>query len=160
MGSEMCIRDRIGLSKVASRFVVLLGAGILIVLGFVTKIGAIIATIPAPIVGGVYMALFGLIAGVGLSNLTRADMNSQRNLLIVGFILFMGLAVPLYVSGLPGDYSLFGIGWLTSLVRSVGGSGIAVAAVLGLFLDNVLPGTDAERGVGAELVADTEGTVA
>lgn len=150
----------IGLSKVASRYVVLLGAGILVLLGFVTKIGALIATIPAPIVGGVYMALFGLIAGVGLSNLTRADMNSQRNLLIVGFILFMGLAVPSYVGGLPGDYTLFNVGWLTSLVTSIGSSGIAVAAVLGLFLDNVMPGTDEERGVGAELVADTEGTIA
>lgn len=149
----------IGLSKVASRYVVLLGAGILILLGFVTKIGAVIATIPAPIVGGVYMALFGLIAGVGLSNLTRADMDSQRNLLIVGFILFMGLAVPSYVSGLPLEYSLFGIGWLTDLVTSVGGSGIAVGAVLGLLLDNLMPGTDEERGIGAELAADTEGSI-
>ncbi len=149
----------IGLSKVASRYVVLMGAGFLILLGFVTKIGALIATIPAPIVGGVYMALFGLIAGVGLSNLVRADMNSQRNLMIVGFILFMGLAVPIYFQGTDNTWTLWGMQWLGDIVRSIGSSGIAVAAVLGLFLDNVLPGTDAERGVGADLVADTEGHV-
>lgn len=137
----------VGLTKIASRYVVLIGAVVLIVLGFVTKIGAIIATIPAPIVGGVYMALFGLIAGVGLSNLLRADMNSQRNLLVAGFILFMGLVVPNYVGGLPQDWTLLGQDWLTNLARSIGGSGIAVGALLGLFLDNVIPGTDVERGI-------------
>lgn len=140
----------IGLSKVASRYVVFLGAGVLILLGFVAKIGAVIATIPAPIVGGIYMALFGLIAGVGLSNLQHADMNSQRNLLIVGFLLFMGLAVPNYFGQVPQDWTLFGQGWLTDIVKSIGSSGIAVAAVLGLFLDNVIPGTDVERGIHAE----------
>ncbi len=149
----------IGLSKVASRYVVLLGAGLLIVLGFVSKIGAVVATIPAPIVGGIYMALFGLIAGVGLSNLQHADMNSQRNLLIVGFLLFMGLAVPNYFGQVPADWTLFGQGWLTDIVRSIGSSGIAVAAVLGLFLDNLLPGTDEERGITAEAIADHPGSI-
>jgi uracil-xanthine permease len=138
----------IGLTKVASRYVVLIGAGALVVLGLVSKIGAVIATVPLPIVGGVYLALFGLIAAVGLSNLQRADMDSQRNLMIVGFVLFMGLVVPAYFGGLPDDWTLLGIDWLTSLARSIGGSGIAVAALLGLLLDNLLPGTDAERGVG------------
>lgn len=137
----------VGLTRVASRYVVIVGAIALVVLGFVTKIGALVATIPAPIVGGVYMALFGLIAAVGLSNLQRADMNSQRNLLIAGFILFMGLVVPSYMGGLPPDWTLGGQEWLTNLARSIFGSGIAVAALLGLLLDNLIPGTDAERGI-------------
>ncbi|HSK23610.1 MAG TPA: solute carrier family 23 protein [Egicoccus sp.] len=139
----------IGLTKVASRYVVLLGAAALVVLGLIGKIGAIIASIPVPIVGGVYLALFGLIAAVGLSNLKRADMDSQRNLMIVGFVLFMGLVVPSYFAGLDGDWNLWGIDWLSDIVRSVGSSGISVAALLGLFLDNVIPGTDEERGIGA-----------
>ncbi|MTV27756.1 xanthine permease [Nitriliruptoraceae bacterium ZYF776] len=138
----------VGLTKVASRVVVLLGAGALVVLGLVSKVGAVIATVPTPIVGGVYLSLFGLIAAVGLSNLRRADLDSQRNLMIVGFVLFMGLVVPTYVGGLPDDWTLLGVGWLTDLARSIGSSGIAVAALLGLLLDNVVPGTDAERGVG------------
>lgn len=137
----------IGLTKVASRYVVLVGAAALILLGFVTKFGAIIATIPTPIVGGVYLALFGLIAAVGLSTLLRADMGSQRNLLIAGFILFMGLVVPDYMSQVGPDWTLAGVEWLTNLGRSVFSSGIAVAALLGLFLDNVIPGTDRERGL-------------
>ncbi|CAN5846695.1 solute carrier family 23 protein [soil metagenome] len=140
----------IGLTKVASRYVVMVGAGALIVLGFVTKFGAIIATIPTPVVGGVYLALFGLIAAVGLTNLLRADMTSQRNLLIAGFILFMGLAVPDFMGQLPPDWTFLGMEWSTNLARSIFGSGISVAAILGLFLDNVIPGTDEERGITAD----------
>jgi nucleobase transporter 1/2 len=140
----------IGLTRVASRYVVLLGAGALILLGFVTKFGAIIATIPTPVVGGVYLALFGLIAAVGLTNLMRADMTSQRNLLIAGFILFMGLVVPDFMNQLPPDWTFLGSEWTTNLARSIFGSGIAVAAILGLLLDNLIPGTDAERGIVAD----------
>ena len=148
----------IGLTKVASRSVVLIGAGALIVLGLVTKFGAIIATIPTPVVGGVYLVLFGLIAAVGLTNLLRADMSSQRNLLIAGFILFMGLVVPDFMNQLPPDWTFLGAEWTTNLARSIFGSGIAVAAILGLFLDNVVPGTDTERGLtGAEPLLDPEG---
>ena len=147
----------VGLTKVASRYVVIIGAVALLVLGFVSKIGGLIATIPGPIVGGVYCVLFGLIAAVGLSNLQRADMNSQRNLMIVGFVLFMGLVVPNYMGGLPPEWTLFGIDGLTNVVRTIGSSGIAVAAILGLLLDNILPGTDVERGIepDAETVPST-----
>jgi solute carrier family 23 (nucleobase transporter), member 1 len=139
----------VGLTKVASRVVVLIGAGFLLVFGFVAKIGAVIASIPTPIVGGVYLALFGLIAAVGLSNLRRADMDSQRNLMIVGFLLFMGLVVPNYFAHYVGeDWTLLGNDLLTSIVQGIGSSGIAVAAILGLILDNLIPGTDEERGVG------------
>jgi uracil-xanthine permease len=140
----------VGLTRVASRAVVIIGAVLLVVLGLVSKVGAVVATIPSPIVGGVYMALFGLIAAVGLSNLRRADMDSQRNLMIVGFVLFSGFVFPAYFGGLePGSFSFFGIDVLTSIVQSIFSSGIATAAVLGLFLDNVIPGTDQERGLGA-----------
>jgi solute carrier family 23 (nucleobase transporter), member 1 len=140
----------VGLTKVASRAVVLIGAGFLLVFGLFSKIGGVIATIPGPIVGGVYLALFGLIAAIGLSNLRRVDLDSQRNLMILGFILFMGFVSPQYFNVYAGDdWSLLGIEWLTSIVRAIGSSGIAVAAVLGLLLDNLIPGTDAERGVGA-----------
>jgi solute carrier family 23 (nucleobase transporter), member 1 len=139
----------VGLTKVASRAVVLIGAAFLLVFGLIAKVGAVIASIPTPIVGGVYLALFGLIAAVGLSNLRRADMDSQRNLMIVGFLLFMGLVVPHYFANYADDtWTLLDNELLTSVVRGIGSSGIAVAAILGLILDNLIPGTDEERGVG------------
>jgi len=139
----------VGITRVASRYVVVLGAGVLLLFGLISKVGGVIATIPVPIVGGVYLALFGLIAAIGLANLRRVDLDSQRNLMIVGFVLFMGFVVPHYFANYaPDDWSLFGIEWLSSIVAAVGSSGVAVAAVLGLLLDNLVPGTDAERGVG------------
>ncbi len=146
----------VGLTKVASRFVVILGAISLVVLGLVAKVGAIVATIPVPVVGGVYFAVFGLIAAVGLSNLRRADMDSQRNLMIVGFVLFAGFVIPNYFASEAGqEFSFFGIGWLTTFIASIGSSAIGTAAVLGLLLDNIIPGTDEERGIGAyDVVVD------
>jgi solute carrier family 23 (nucleobase transporter), member 1 len=142
----------VGLTRVASRYVVMLGAGVLVVLGLVAKVGAIVATIPTPVVGGAYLALFGLIAAVGLSLLRRTDMDSQRNLMIIGFVLFSGFVFPSYFgSPAAADFSMFGVEWLTDIVVAIGSSGIAVAAFFGLLLDNLIPGTAEERGVlGAE----------
>ncbi len=136
----------VGLTKVASRAVVLIAAGLLVVLGLVSKVGGVIATIPIPVVGGAFLALFGLIAAIGLSNLRRVDMDSQRNLMIVGVVLFASFVFPAYFAGVS-DFSLFGIDWLSRIVEQIFGSGIATAAVLGLLLDNLLPGTDQERGI-------------
>jgi solute carrier family 23 (nucleobase transporter), member 1 len=137
----------VGLTRVASRYVVILGAGALVVLGLFAKFGAVVATIPLPIVGGAYLALFGLIAAIGLSLLRRADMDSQRNLMIVGFVLFAGFVFPHYFGTVGDDFSFFRIDLLTDIIRSIGSSGIATAAVLGLLLDNLIPGTAEERGM-------------
>ena len=140
----------VGLTRVASRVVVLIGAVVLVVLGLIGPVGAVIATIPVPVVGGVYLALFGLITAVGLSNLRRADMDSQRNLLIIGFLLFGGLAFPYFFGTEAGqEFTFFGIDWATTLIQSIGSNSIAVAAVLGILLDNLIPGTPEERGIGA-----------
>jgi xanthine/uracil permease len=78
-------------------------------------------------------------------------MDSQRNLLIVGFVLFAGFVFPHYFgSEAAAEFSLFGIDWLTDIVRSIGSSGIATAAVLGLLLDNLIPGTPEERGLATD----------
>ena len=86
----------IGLTKVGSRYVVQIGAVLLIALGFLGKFGAFAAAIPGPVVGGLYCALFGLISAVGIQQLTKCDLHSDRNLFIAGFSLFMGLSVPEY----------------------------------------------------------------
>lgn len=143
----------IGITKVASRHVVMVGSGILIFLGIFAKFGAFVSTIPEPIVGGLYCALFGLISAVGVQQLSQCDLNSDRNLMIAGFSMFMGLSVPHYFNGGGG----IAPGWnelqtlfhpsLAEVVSAVGKSGMAVAALIGLVLDNIIPGTDEERGL-------------
>lgn len=136
----------VGLTGVASRFVVNVGAVILIFLGVFGKFGGAVATIPSPIIGGLYCALFGLIAAIGISNAAKADLSSIRNMMIMGFILFMGLSVPAYFQGLQTPV-LQGIPWLSDIVTTIGKTGMAVAAILGLILDNIIPGTPEERGL-------------
>ena len=77
------------------------GAIIVMIIGVVGKVGALFVSIPDPIVGGVFMVMFGMIAAVGISNLQFADMNSSRNLFIVGFSIVFGLALPHYMENHP-----------------------------------------------------------
>ena len=95
-------------------------------------------------------------SNVGIQQVAKADLSSDRNLMIVGFILFMGLSLPAYISGAPPFKidgaarmrAIFGSG-LGNIIVSLASSGMAVAAILGLILDNWIPGTDKERGVEA-----------
>jgi len=145
----------VGITKVASRHVVFLGAIFLLLLGFFSKFGALVSTIPEPIVGGLYTALFGLIAAVGIQQLARADLSSDRNLMISGLSLFMGLSVPAYIEGVaafgypPGSEAIAELlpRSLADIVTSVLSTGMAVAAIIGLTFDNLILGSDEERGI-------------
>lgn len=134
----------VGLTRVASRYVVNIAVILLILMGIVGKFGGLVATIPGAIVGGLYCTLFGLIASIGISNSAKADLSSMRNQMIMGFILFMGLSVPYYFQTAGVSFEPL---WLSNIVVSIGSTGMAVAAILGLILDNVIPGTEEERGL-------------
>ena len=136
----------IGLTRVGSRRVVQSGAIIMILLGTVSKFGALFTTIPSPIVGGMYCAMFGMITAVGLSNLQFVDLNSTRNLFILGFAFFMGLSVPEYFASHPLTLETE---WLANIINTLGSTGMAVGAFIALLLDNTVPGTDEERGLTA-----------
>jgi len=145
----------VGLTKVGSRYVVQLGAVMLILMGVFGKFGAFAAAIPGPVVGGLYCSLFGLIAAVGIQQLAKADLSSERNLFIAGFSLFMGLSVPAYFDGSvaaiypPGPGPLLAAmpEILRDVMKSIGETGMAVGAICGIILDNVIPGTPKERGL-------------
>ena len=136
----------IGLTRVGSRRVVQAGAVIMILLGMVSKFGALFTTIPKPIVGGMYCAMFGMIVAVGLSNLQFVDLNSARNLFILGFAFFMGLSVPEYFAQQPMQFEP---AWVASILNTLGSTGMAVGAFTALALDNTILGTDEERGLKA-----------
>ena len=118
----------------------------MILLGMVSKFGALFTTIPSPIVGGMYCAMFGMITAVGLSNLQFVDLNSTRNLFILGFAFFMGLSVPEYFAVHPVTLEPE---WLANIINTLGSTGMAVGAFIALLLDNTVPGTAEERGLTA-----------
>jgi len=134
----------IGLTRVGARRVVQAGAILMIVLGTVSKFGALFTTIPQPIVGGMYCAMFGMIASVGMSNLQFVNLNSARNLFILGFAFFMGLSMPEYIGANPVNV---GVEWVSNIINTLGSTGMAVGAFIALILDNTIPGTPEERGL-------------
>ena len=150
----------IGLTGVASRYVVQIGAVVMLLVGFVGYFGQLIATIPDPIVGGLYIAMFGQIVAVGLSNLKYVDLDSSRNIFIVGIALFAGLAIPTYMAnvgsadafrqGLEGVAvigPLLATRVVANTVYVIGSTGMAVGGLVAFFLDNTIQGTRAERGL-------------
>lgn len=137
----------IGLTGVASRYVVRAGAVILILLSLIGKLGALIATMPTPVIGGAYITLFGTIGALGIQNLMRADMGSQRNVLIVGFAFLMALGLPGWVE--PNQALFAGALGTTfgGMIWAVLKTPMAVAGILAALCDNLVPGTPEERGI-------------
>lgn len=148
----------IGLTRVASRRVIRAGAIVMLVIPIVAKFGALLSTLPQPVVGAMFVGLFGMIASVGLSNLQQVNLNNSRNLFIIGLSFFAGLSVPyqfnpmLSASAVPIDWSGAGsfAGVLGNIFQAILTTGMAVTAIVGVILDNLLPGaTRAERGLEA-----------
>jgi len=154
----------IGITGVASRYVVQIGAAVMILVGYVGYFGAFVTTIPNAIVGGLFLAMFAQIVGVGLSQLQHVDMNQNRNVFVLGFGLFAGLSIPQYVSSVqsasditleqglaqvPVAGAVLGIPEVAQTIGIILGTEIAVGGIAAFILDNTIPGTDEERGLTA-----------
>jgi len=96
-----------------------------IVLAFVGKLGGLLATIPVPVMGGILLLLFGIIASIGLETLIKGkvDMADPRNMIIVSIML------------------VFAIGGMAFDFGAAKFSGIGLGAIVGIFLNLVLPKT-------------------
>ena len=133
----------IGITRVASRRAIRAGATLMIIIPIIAKVGAVLATLPQPVVGAMYVGLFGLIAAVGLSNLQFVNLNNARNLFILGISLFAGLSFPAHFSANP----IKGGVW-ADILQTILTTGMAVSALFAIVLDNLLPGaTREERGL-------------
>jgi nucleobase transporter 1/2 len=146
----------IGLTRVASRRVVRAGAVLMLIIPVIGKFSAVLATIPHPVVGAMFVGLFGMIAAVGLSNLQLVNLNNSRNLFIIGISFFAGLSFPYHFNSMLSA-SAQPIGWgqpgelvnvLGMILQALLTTGMFVTAFIGILLDNLLPGaTKAERGL-------------
>ncbi|KAL5677959.1 hypothetical protein ACJX0J_014090, partial [Zea mays] len=83
-------------TKMASRRALQLGAAVLVVCSFFGKIGALLASIPLALAASVLCFTWALIVALGLSTLRYTQAASSRNLIIVGFTLFISLSIPAY----------------------------------------------------------------
>lgn len=142
----------IGLTRVASRRVIRAGAILMLFIPIIGKFGALFATIPKPVVGAMFVGLFGLIAAVGLSNLSLVNMNNSRNLFIIGISFFAGLSVPAHFSANAIKWAAYGgvVEVIGNIFQAIFTTGMGVTAIVGIILDNFLPGaTRKERGLEA-----------
>lgn len=131
----------IGITRVASRYVIFVTGLLLIILGTIPIFGTFLSTIPSPIMGGLYCVLFGMITGVGIKITSQSDLSKMRNVSIIGFTLFMAFSVPEYINSdetrniLNEIFSKFIVDSLVGIF----GSNMAVASIFGLLLDNIIP---------------------
>ena len=79
------------LSKVRTRFVCVCAGIILIILGLIPKFAALATTIPAPVLGGATLVMFGMVAVTGMRILFEVDMNKSGNLLIIASAVALGM---------------------------------------------------------------------
>ncbi|XP_006070882.2 solute carrier family 23 member 1 isoform X6 [Bubalus bubalis] len=136
----------LGITKVGSRRVVQYGAGIMLILGTIGKFTALFASLPDPILGGMFCTLFGMITAVGLSNLQFVDMNSSRNLFVLGFSMFFGLTLPNYLDSNP-DVINTGVPEVDQILTVLLTTEMFVGGCLAFILDNTVPGSPEERGL-------------
>ncbi|OWF47685.1 Solute carrier family 23 member 1 [Mizuhopecten yessoensis] len=136
----------IGITKVGSLRVVQVGGIIMILLSCFGKFGALFVTIPDPVIGGVFMIVFGMITAVGLSNLQYVDMSSSRNIFIVGISLFFGLSFPYWMANHSNVINT-GSDIVDQIMTVLLSTSMLVGGVLGFVLDNTIPGTPEERGL-------------
>ncbi|APT92149.1 uracil-xanthine permease [Corynebacterium phocae] len=91
-----CFAQNVGLvriTNVKSRWVAAAAAGFMIVLGLLPKAGAIVASIPSPVLGGASLAMFAAVAWVGMQTIAKADMSDNRNAVIVSTALGLAMLV-------------------------------------------------------------------
>lgn len=117
------VTGAVTLTRAFNPRIMLVTAAIAIVLSFLGKLGAVLQTIPAPVMGGIMTLLFGSIAVVGMNTLVRAGstLTASRNLVVVSLILVFG------IGGMQ-----FGDGQFTL-------QGVSLAALVGIGLNWVLP---------------------
>ncbi len=129
------------ISKVYSVWVIGGAAVVAILMSFIQKFGALIQTIPAPVIGGITMMLFGIIASAGIRTVVESgvDYSCKRNLTISSVILVIGLG---------GGKIFFPI--TDTLNFDI--SGVALATLVGILLNLILPQTLNQE---ADRTADT-----
>ncbi|HUX19903.1 MAG TPA: solute carrier family 23 protein, partial [Spirochaetia bacterium] len=140
----------IGLTRVASRRVIRAGALIILIIPLFGKFSTALATLPDPVKGAMYTGLFGMIAAVGLSNLQFVNLNNARNLFVIGISLFAGLSMQAQFTAHPIDWTAAGgvAQVLGNILQAIFTSAMSVTAIVGLIMDNFLPGASREdRGL-------------
>jgi len=119
----------LAITKVHNPIVVQVAAVIVLIFSLIPKFGAFLGTIPGPVMGGIVILLFGMIASVGIRTLVekQVDLSKVRNLVIVSTILILGIS-----------------GIVLPITETFEISGMGLGALAGIILNILLPDRDEE----------------
>ena len=125
----------LALTKVYDPKVVRLAAIIAVLFSFCPKFAALVSCMPTATIGGVSLILYGMISAVGVRNVVenQVDFTKSRNVIIAALIMALALGINFSKAGAIA-FTVFGI--------QISLSGLAVAALVGIILNAVLPGND------------------
>ena len=124
-----CFAENVGLvrlTKVKSRYVVATAGLFMMIIGIFPKVGAAVAAIPPPVLGGAAYVLFGTVAVVGIQILRRVDFHDERNVIVLAVSLAMAITPTVYPTifdKLPDD------------VRTIITSGITMGSITAILLN-------------------------
>jgi OHCU decarboxylase len=124
-----CFAENVGLvrlTKVKSRYVVATAGLFMMIIGIFPKVGAAVAAIPPPVLGGASYALFGTVAVVGIQILRRVDFHDERNVIVLAISLAMAITPTVY----PTIFAEFPEG-----VRTIINSGITMGSITAILLN-------------------------
>ena len=125
----------LALTKVYNPAVVRMAAVLAILFSFSPKFAALVSCMPAATIGGVSLILYGMISAVGVRNIVenQVDFTKSRNVIIAAMIMSLALGINFSAAGAIK----FAIGSV-----DISLSGLAVASLVGIILNAVLPGND------------------
>lgn len=125
----------LALSKVYDPRVVRIAACLAVLFSFCPKFSAVIAAMPVATMGGVSLILYGMISAVGVRNVVenQVDFTKSRNVIIAALILVLAIGI---------NYSATG----SISIGALKLSGLAVASIVGIAVNAILPGKDYEFG--------------
>ncbi len=133
----------LALSKVYDPRVIRIAAGLAVLLSFSPKFGALVTAMPLATMGGVSMILYGMISAIGVRNVVenKVDFTNSRNVIIAAIIMVLAIGIAFSEAGaivIPAGEATIRL------------SGLAVASLVGIILNAILPGKDYEFGVDAQ----------
>ena len=125
----------LALTKVYDPLVIEIAAVISIILSLCPKFAAVITSMPAATIGGVSIILYGMIAAIGVRNVVEnhVDFQASRNVIIAALILCLTIGI---------EYSAAGAISFTVGGLNISLSGLAIASLVGIILNAILPGKD------------------
>lgn len=136
----------VSMTKVVNRWCIALGASVLVICGFLPKLGAVFSSLPSAVLGGALISVFAMILLNGFKMLKQAGF-TERNVMIMGITFAMGLGLAGHANAIAG---------LPSWMHYIFGDSVAATSIVAIIANLVFPETKEEKAEEAKKEAALE----